>query len=117
MTKTTEIEKQELLTGAFLLFLESTDKVARKDAVEQLRERVPGFTERQYASAWNRVRALFDNSCRLVFRWATENPAGTEFELPDTNRIFLDELCTLCKGFTEEQYHQALEYGFQKGIF
>lgn len=117
MTKTTETEKQELLTGAFHLFLESTDKVARKDAVERLRERVPGFTERQYASAWNRVRALFDNSCRLVFRWATENPAGTEFELPDTNRIFLDELCNLSPSFTEEQYQQALEYGFQKGIF
>ncbi len=110
-------EKQELLTGAFELFQEKSDAMARKDAVEALKERVPGFTERQYASAWNRVRALFDNACRLVFRWATDNPAGTTFELPDTNRIFLDELTEICKGFTEEQYHKALEYGFQKGIF
>lgn len=114
--KSTE-EKQELLTGAFELFKEETENMSRKEAIEALKDRVPGFTERQYASAWNRVRALFDNSCRLVFRWATDNPAGTEFELPDKNRVFLDELSSLCRGFTEEQYHQALEYGFQKGIF
>jgi len=117
MVRNSTEEKQELLTGAFDLFKQESDKMSRKDAVEALKERVPGFSERQYASAWNRVRALFDNACRLVFRWATDNPAGTEFELPDTNRIFLDELCSLCRGFTEQQYHEALEYGFQKGIF
>ncbi|SRR5579883_3095817 len=116
MVKTTE-EKLELITCAFDLFKEETDRLSRKEAIELLKTRVPGFTERQYASAWNRVRGLFDNACRLVFRWATDNPAGTEFELPDRDRIFLDELTELCRGFTPEQYDQALEYGFKKAIF
>lgn len=116
MVKTSE-EKLELITSAFDLFKEETDRLSRKEAIELLKDRSPGFNERQYASAWNRVKALFDNACRLVFRWATENPAGTEFELPDHNRVFLNELTDTCKGFTAEQYDAALEYGFKKSIF
>lgn len=116
MVKTIE-EKQELITYAFELFREETDKLSRKEAIDLLKSKVPGFTERQYASAWNRVRALFDNACRLVFRWGTDNPAGTIFELPDRERVFLNELTELCKGFTDEQYDEALEYGFKKAIF
>jgi hypothetical protein len=115
-TKTSD-EKKELLDCAFDLFQQEVDSLTRKEALNRLKERVPGFTERQYSSAWNRVQALFDNSCRLVFRWATNNPPGTEFELPDHNRVFLNDLTELCRGFTDEQYTAALEYGFQKSIF
>lgn len=109
--------KKALLKNAFELYKEDPDKLSRKDAVKRLRERVPGFTDRQYESAWTRVRSLFDNACRLVFRWASVNPTGTIFELPDNQRVFLDELAKLCRGFSEEEYCEALEYGFEKSIF
>jgi len=110
-------DKKALLRNAFELYKENPDELSRKDAIKELRERVPGFTDRQYESAWTRVRSLFDNACRLVFRWASINPAGTVFELPDSQRIFLDELGKLCRGFSEEEYSDALEYGFEKSIF
>ncbi len=116
MTKTTT-DKQELLNAAYSLFCAEADEVSRKDAVKILRDLAPGFTDRQYRTAWNRVSALFDNACRLVFRWGNDNPPGTTFELPDKDRIFLDELAKLSRGFSETQYHEALEYGFRKSIF
>ena len=111
------LDKKELLDAAFMLYAECPDEVTRKDAVSLLKERTPGFTDRQYRTAWNRVRTLYDNACRLVFRWANENKPGTTFDLPDTDRIFLDDLCELSRGFDDDQYEIALEYGFRTAIF
>ena len=110
-------EKSVLVNAAFELFRAESDDLSRKDAIKRLTDLIPGYTDRQYTSAWTKVRALFDNACRMVFRWATENPPGATFELPDKNRIFLNELTRVCGGFTEEQYAEALEYAFEKSIF
>ncbi len=78
---------------------------------------LPGLTERQYASAWNQVHLLFEQACKMAFRWANENPAGAEIDLNMIERIFLEELATKCQGFTREQYRVALAHGFDRGIF
>lgn len=110
-------DKEELLQAAYELFKKSDDGFSQKDALKKLESEVPGFTQRQYKAAWTRVTTLFDNACKLVFRWSADKPPGTVFELPDENRVFVDELNKLCRGFSDEQYLEALEYGFEKAIF
>ena len=116
MSPTTK-DKEELLQAAYELFKDARDGLSEKSALDKLESKVPGFTERQYKAAWARVTTLFDNACKLVFRWSADKPPGTIFELPDENRVFVDELTKLCRGFSEDQYLEALEYGFEKAIF
>lgn len=110
-------DKEVLLHAAFELFKEVPEGIKQNKAIEKLESMAPGFTQRQYKAAWTKVLSLFDSACKLVFRWSSDKPPGTIFELPDENRIFIDELTKQCRGFSEEQYLQALEYGFEKAIF
>ncbi len=116
MPKTKE-DKEALLNAAYDLFRSDPERYSQDGAIEELQAVIPGFTERQYKSAWSRVTTLFENACRLVFRWSTDKPPGTVFELPDENRVFVDDLTKLCRGFSEDQYLEALEYGFKQAIF
>ena len=106
-----------LKSAAFDLFLESFDGFTEEKAIEKLKNQAPGFSHKEYRAAWLNTLTLFDNACKLVFRWSTDKPPGTTFELPDENRVFLDELKQLSHGYTDEQYLNALEYGFRKAIF
>lgn len=108
---------EALVNSAFGLFAESEIEPGERKAVETLMERTPGYSENQYRAAWGRVRTLFENACRLVFRWSNENSVGTTFDLPDTRGVFLQELHNNCQGFTQDQYNRALEYGFERAIF
>ena len=110
-------DKEVLLKAAYELFKEVPEGIKQNKALEKLEEKAPGFTQRQYKAAWTKVLNLFDCACKLVFRWSSDKPPGTVFELPDENRVFIDELTKLCRGFSEEQYLEALEYGFEKAIF
>lgn len=116
MPKSTE-DKEALLNAAYDLFKQDPERYGKESAIKELEETVPGFSERQYKSALTRVISLFENACKLVFRWSTDKPPGTVFELPDENRIFVDDLTKQCRGFSEDQYLEALEYGFKKAIF
>lgn len=110
-------DKEALLHAAYDLFNESDDGFTEQKAIEKLEELAPGFSKRQYKTAWSKVLSLFDNACKLVFRWSADKPPGTTFELPDENKVFLEELKKDCRGFNNEQYLSALEYGFKKAIF
>ena len=76
-------DKEALLLAAYNLFNESSEELSEKKAVEKLETLAPGFSNRQYKTAWSKVLSLFDNACRLVFRWSADKPPGTTFELPD----------------------------------
>lgn len=110
-------DKEALLNAAYDLFKEDPDRFSHENSIKDLEAAVPGFTERQYKSAWSRVITLFDSACTLVFRWSTDKPPGATFELSDEDRVFVDDLTKLCRGFSEDQYLEALEYGFKKAIF
>ncbi len=106
----------DVLQVAFRIY--SADKSPnRKECLKKLAADYPGMNERQYADAWGRVDQLFEQSCKLAFRWANENPAGTEIDEEIIETIFLDELARKCQGFTKEQYKFALNRGFDRGIF
>jgi hypothetical protein len=111
----TDADEKLLLQGAVELFSEKSRK--DKNLLPKLKERIPGYSDPQYVSAYTRVEALFDKACKLVFQWTTENPPGAEFELPDKERVFVDELAKSCDGFSEEDYNAALAYGFEMTIF
>lgn len=113
--KKTEADEKLLLQGAVDLFSEKSR--LDKNLLPKLKEKIPGYSDPQYVSAYTRVEALFDKACKLVFQWTTENPPGAEFELPDKERVFVDELSKDCGGFTEEEYNKALAYGFEMTIF
>jgi hypothetical protein len=113
--KKTEADEKLLLQGAVELFSEKSR--LDKNLLPKLKEKIPGYSDPQYVAAYSRVEALFDKACKLVFQWTTENPPGAEFELPDKERVFVDELSKDCDGFTEEDYNAALAYGFEMTIF
>lgn len=113
--KKTEADEQLLLKGAVELF--SSKGRIEKNLLPKLKETVPGYSDSQYVSAYSRVEALFNAACKLVFQWTTENPPGAVFELPDTERVFIDELMKHCNGFSDEDYNTALAYGFEVTIF
>jgi len=106
----------EVLQVAFGIY-KSQESPGRKDCLKKMAAQLPGLTERQYADAWNRVDLLFEQSCKLAFRWANENPAGAEIDEDLIEQLFLDELARKCRGFTKEQYKSALDHGFDRGIF
>jgi hypothetical protein len=111
----TEADEQTLQREAVELF--TTKSRMDKNLLPKLKERIPGFSDAQYVSTYSRVEALFDRACKVVFNWTTENPPGATFNLPDTERIFVNELDKHCPGFTEEDYNAALAYGFEMTIF
>ncbi len=113
--KKTEADEKLLLQGAVELFSERSR--LDKNLLPKLKEKIPGYSDPQYVSAYTRVEALFDKACKLVFQWTTENPPGAEFELPDKEHVFVDELARDCGGFSEEDYNVALAYGFEMTIF
>ncbi len=113
--KKTEADENFLLQGAVELFSEKSR--LDKNLLPKLKEEIPGYSDPQYVSAYSRVEALFNLACKLVFQWTTENPPGAIFELPDRNRVFVDELAKECEGFSDEEYNVALAYGFEMTIF
>lgn len=113
--KKTEADEKLLLQGAVELFCEKNR--SDKNLLPKLKEKIPGYSDPQYVSAYSRVEALFDKACKLTFQWTTENPPGATFELPDRDRVFVDELAKDCDGFTDEDYNAALAYGFEMTIF
>lgn len=113
--KKTEADEKILLEEAVELF--SAKSRLDKNLLPKLKEKIPGYSDSQYVSAYSRVEALFDRACKLVFQWTTENPPGATFELPDKERVFVDELAKDCDGFSEEEYNVALAYGFEMTIF
>lgn len=118
MSEETQVQlDQTLVNGAFGVFIESEIEPGERQAVESLMQRAPNYSEEQYRAAWSTVRNLFESACRLVFRWSNENSVGTTFDLPDTKGVFLQQLASMCCGFTQEQYDKALEYAFEKTIF
>ena len=113
--KKTEADEQLLLKETVELFSERSR--LDKNLLPKLKERIPGYSDSQYVSAYSRVEALFDMACKLVFQWTTENPPGATFELPDLECVFVDELAKNCDGFSTEEYNTALGYGFEMTIF
>ncbi|MBA3993833.1 MAG: hypothetical protein C0469_09930 [Cyanobacteria bacterium DS2.3.42] len=113
--KKTDADEKILLEEAVELF--SAKSRLDKNLLPKLKEKIPGYSDSQYVSAYSRVEALFDRACKLVFQWTTENPPGATFELPDKERVFVDELAKDCDGFSEEEYNVALAYGFEMTIF
>lgn len=106
----------EILQVAFNIY-GSPVTPSRKECLRLMASQMPGLSERQYASAWNRVNLLYEQACKLAFRWANENPPGAEIEEEVVETVFLDEIARKCQGFTREQYRGALMYGFDRGIF
>lgn len=113
--KKTDADETLLLQGAVELFAEKNR--LDKNLLPKLKEKIPGYSDPQYVAAYSRVEALFDRACKLVFQWTTENPPGAVFELPDKERVFVDELEKDCDGFSDEEYNAALAYGFEMTIF
>lgn len=106
----------EIIATAFRIYgVEQTP--SRRECLKSMAQEVPGLSDRQYASAWNQVHLLFEQACKMAFRWANENPAGAEIDLDTIEHLFLDELAGKCQGFTREQYRAALVHGFDRGIF
>ncbi len=106
----------EILQVAFSIY-GSPETPSRKECLRLMAKQLPGLSERQYASAWNRVNLLYEQACKLAFRWANENPPGAEIDEEVVESIFLDEIARKCHGFTRDQYRGALMYGFDRGIF
>jgi len=106
----------ELLHAAFRLY-GAADKPNRRECMKQLAQAVPGYSEREYTHAWNRVSVLYEYACKLAFRWANENPPGATIESNVVEAIFMDEIAGKCQGFSPEEYAVALTYGFERGIF
>lgn len=106
----------EILQAAFKIY-GSPETPNRKECLRLMASQVPGLSERQYASAWNRVNLLYEQACKLAFRWANENPPGAEIDEIVVEQVFLDEIARKCSGFTRAQYIGALLHGFDRGIF
>jgi len=111
-----ENDVAEILHAAFKLY-GAADKPNRKECLKQLAVAVPGYTEREYTHAWNQVSVLFEHACKLAFRWANENPPGAIIDSNVVEAIFMEEITMKCKGFSTEEYCEALTYGFDRGIF
>lgn len=106
----------EILQVAFSIY-GSPETPSRKECLRLMAKQLPGLSEREYASAWNRVNLLYEQACKLAFRWANENPPGAEIDEEVVESIFLDEIARKCQGFTRDQYRGALMHGFDRGIF
>jgi hypothetical protein len=106
----------EILQVAFKIY-GSPETPNRKECLRLMASQLPGLSEREYASAWNRVNLLYEQACKLAFRWANENPPGAEIDEEVVEQVFLDEIARKCQGFTRAQYRGALMHGFDRGIF
>ncbi|HEY9784990.1 MAG TPA: hypothetical protein V6D17_06265 [Candidatus Obscuribacterales bacterium] len=113
--KQTGADEKQLIDEAVQLLSER--RRSEKNMLPVLKEKVPGYSDSQYVAVYTRVETLFDTACKLVFQWTTENPPGAIFELPDRDRVFVDELTKRCEGFSEIEYNAALAYAFEMTIF
>jgi len=111
-----ETDIAELLHAAFSLY-GAADKPTRRECLKQLAQAVPGYSEREYTHAWNRVNMLYEYACKLAFRWANENPPGAVIDSNVVEAIFMEEIMSKCHGFKQEEYAMALNYGFERSIF
>lgn len=106
----------DVLSAAFKIY-ESAEKPSKKDFVKKLKAAAPGFDDKEYEQAWTRVSNLFEQACKLAFRWANENSPGAEIDLSLIENVFINEIARKCQGFTYAEYSRALTYGFDRGIF
>lgn len=108
--------KADVLSAAFDIYLEH-EKITRKEFMKKIAAAVPDLSDKEYDQAWTRVSNLFDQACRLAFRWANENEPGAEIDFSVVENLFVTEIAKKCQGFTFSEYSRALSYGFEKGIF
>lgn len=106
----------DILSIAFEIYLAS-EKPTKKEMVKKLTAAVPELDAKEYEQAWNRVNGLFEQSCKLAFRWANENVPGSEIDMNLIENVFINEIARKCQGFTYAEYAKALTYGFDRGIF
>ena len=106
----------DVLSAAFTIYMEA-EKPTKRDFVKKLGAAVPGLDAKEYEQAWTRVSNLFEQSCKLAFRWANENSPGSEIDISLIENVFINEIARKCQGFTYAEYSKALTYGFDRGIF
>lgn len=106
----------DILSVAFEIYL-NEEKPVKKAFVKQLSQAVPGLDNKEYEQTWTRVSNLFEQACKLAFRWANENSPGSEIDISLIENIFINEIARKCQGFTYAEYAKALDYGFDRGIF
>ena len=106
----------DVLSAAFKIY-EGAEKPTKRDFIKKLKVEASGFDDKEYEQAWARVSNLFEQACKLAFRWANENTPGSEIDLSLIENVFINEIARKCQGFTYAEYSRALTYGFDRGIF